>query len=278
MKHLTKTILVLSLLFLSKNVVAQTSENEYQLTYSNKGKLYFYWGWNKSIYSRSNIHFTGNDYNFTLDKVKATDAPYPLSWDYIHPKRMTIPQYNFRIGYFFKDNWSISFGNDHMKYVVVNGKNTKISGNINIDGSPYEGSYDNESINISPDFLKFEHTDGLNYENIELRHFSTLAENGKLRLQLIEGVGAGILLPKTNSTLLGMERNDEFHFSGFGASAVIGLQADYKGGFFIQAEAKGGYVNMYDIVTTKHKADRASQSFFFFQYNIVFGYKFQLIN
>lgn len=109
MKHLLVIILFLTLAGFSLN--AQTALQQ-------KGKFFFYWGWNKSIYSNSTIHFKGDDYSFRLDKVKASDKQSEPSLDYINPARMTIAQYNFRIGYFFNDRWSISFGNDHMKYVV----------------------------------------------------------------------------------------------------------------------------------------------------------------
>lgn len=33
---------------------------------SNKGKIFVSWGWNKGAFTHSNIHFKGNDYNFTL--------------------------------------------------------------------------------------------------------------------------------------------------------------------------------------------------------------------
>src|SRR5690606_35866007 len=116
----------------------------------------------------------GDDYSFRLDKVKATDKQSELSVDYINPAKMTIAQYNFRIGYFFKDNWSISLGNDHMKYVVSQGQIVEITGHIGRIGTDYNSDYNKDEIEIKGDFLKFEHTDGLNYENIELRHFSNL--------------------------------------------------------------------------------------------------------
>jgi len=74
--------------------------------------------------------------------------------------------------------------------------------------------------------------------------------------------------------LLGNERNDEFHLAGFGLGAIFAVNIAHKSGVFIQSEAKGGYINMPDMLTTKYSADRASQSFYFFQYNIVLGYKF----
>lgn len=51
---------------------------------------------------------------------------YHLSFDkYFNSGNITIPQYNFRVGYYFKPNWDISFGIDHMKYVLDQNQITK---------------------------------------------------------------------------------------------------------------------------------------------------------
>ena len=41
---------------------------------------------------------------------------------------MTIPQTNLRIGYFITDNYNISIGFDHMKYVMYNDRRVDYSG------------------------------------------------------------------------------------------------------------------------------------------------------
>jgi hypothetical protein len=60
----------------------------------------------------------GKDYNFTIENMVAHDDK---GWhvDYINPVKMTIPQTNFRIGYFINDHYSIALGVDHMKYVMA---------------------------------------------------------------------------------------------------------------------------------------------------------------
>ncbi len=77
-----------------------------------KGTFYAFWGWNRAAYSNSDIHFKGNDYDFTLYRVKAHDRPTPFSYhNYFQIDRITIPpQTNFKIGYFFKDNMAINIG------------------------------------------------------------------------------------------------------------------------------------------------------------------------
>jgi hypothetical protein len=243
-----------------------------------KGKLYVYWGWNRGWYNTSDIGFRGTDYDFDLENVVAKDRQTTFSLNsYLNPTLITIPQYNFKIGYFIGKNYDISFGVDHMKYVVPYGQSVKISGYIAGTGTIYDGIYENDDIIIEKEFLSFEHTDGLNYLNVEFRRFDNIFDLNQVRINLTEGFGMGALMPKTNARLLNNERHDDFHLAGFGIDAVAGINLTFYKVFFIQSELKGGYINMPDIRTTRNKADRASQSFFFSQLNIVFGVTINMV-
>ncbi len=248
---------------------------------TNKGKFFLYWGWNRANYSNSDIHFTGKNYDFTLHDVKAKDRQTPFSFnDYFNPGRITIPQNNYRIGYFLKENYTISIGVDHMKYVMVPNQTVKIDGKIN-EGTSYDRDYNNDDIVLAEDFLKLEHTDGLNYVNVEFRRFDEIGHyfginHKNFQINLTEGFGAGILYPRTDVTLLNKERHDEFHIAGWGASAVVGLDLTFFKYFFIQSDLKFGYINMPDVRTTIDPTDGATQSFTFFQRNILIGGRFNL--
>ena len=263
----------------------ETTPLEINFKTQNKGKFYFYWGWNKAQYSYSDIQFKGDDYNFTLYDVAAKDRQTP--WDagvYLNPGSMTIPQTVVRIGYYFHDNWNLSIGVDHMKYVMVGTQAVTINGYIDLQDplTQFNGVYNNAPLMIDEDFLQFEHTDGLNYVNLEISRVDNLGDyfkwdSKKIQLNILEAFGAGVLYPKTNSTLLSKERYDDFHLSGFGVSFKGGINLTFFNNFFVQGEIKTGYINMSDIRTTTSSADSASQEFFFFQRNISFGYIFQLV-
>lgn len=240
------------------------------------GEFYVYWGWNRDAFTKSDIHFTGEYYDFTLENVIAKDRQSPFEGNvYLNPGMATIPQYNFRVGYFLNDHYNVSFGIDHMKYVMQEYQIVKISGTIDSTYSQYDRSYENDDIILSNDFLLFEHTDGLNYVNFDIRRFDALFVWKHININITEGIGAGILFPRTNTTLLGGERYDEFHVSGFGVSGVVGLNFEFFNHFFIQTEMKGGFISMPDIRTTMDVADGASQTFFFGEMNIVFGANFR---
>lgn len=277
-KKVSKVLVTLMLLFFSVTMIAQKPTVE---KVTNKGKFYVYWGWNRGTYSNSDIHFKGENYDFTLSNVTASDRPTKFGLNpYFRIDKITIPQTNYRIGYFFKENYTISIGVDHMKYVMDRNQTVNINGSINT-GSVFDKTYTGESIVLTEDFLTFEHTDGLNYLNIEVKRFDDFSylfgiNSRNLQINLTEGFGAGILFPKSNVKLLNKERYDDFNVAGWGASASIGLNITFLKHFFIQSDVKVGYINMANVRTTKFKADSASQSFSFLENTLVFGGKFRL--
>ena len=248
---------------------------------SNKGKIFIYWGWNRATYSNSDISFKGNNYDFTLQDVVAYDRPTDFSYnDYFKLDRITIPQTNFRIGYFLNDHYTVSVGVDHMKYVVQSYQTVKINGEINA-GTPFDGVYNNDDIDLINEFLLMEHTDGLNYVNLEVKRFDEIGHligisDENLQLNITEGIGVGFLYPRTDVTLFNQPANDEFNVSGWGVSVGAGLNLTVFKHFFIQSDLKYGYIDMSNIRTTQDPSDTASQSFTFFEKTLVFGAKFNL--
>lgn len=287
----------------SLNTFAQEEIAVQRYTAHNKGKIFVSWGGNRESYTKSDVNFRGKDYNFTVANMKAHDKPKGYHIDYVNPANMTIPQTNFRMGYFFSDHYSVSIGWDHMKYVMTQNQTANVTGNINLPadqaGSFYNGDYNNTPVNMflygaqeggipggtqgnPPAFLMYEHTDGLNYINTEVSRHDDISKlfgitnTDKVQINLTEGLGAGLLYPKTNTTLLGKERHDDFHVSGYGLSAKAGINFTFFKYFYLQGELKGGYINMQDIKTTRSNDDSASQDFFFLQRIIAVGGIFRI--
>lgn len=82
---------IFSTLFIFITIIGFSQENTPPIQ-GKKGDFYFYWGWNRATHTKSDIHFTGNDYDFTLNDVVAKDRQSP--WDpaiYLNPANLTIP-------------------------------------------------------------------------------------------------------------------------------------------------------------------------------------------
>ena len=241
----------------------------------SKGDFYIYYGWNTSIYGNSDISFSGEDYDFTLYDVVAKDRPSKYRANlYFNPKTFSVPQYNFRIGYFVTDRIIISFGVDHMKYVVTNGQYVNITGTTKNLNSVETFTFSNEPIIITEDFLQYEHTDGLNYIHSDIRLSHDLFAIGHLSFVSDIGGGIGFLLPKTNAQILGRARHDDFNIAGIGLNALVAIDIKFFDLIFLKTEVKGGHINMPNIRTTSESIDKASQSFWFSELTFVFGAKF----
>lgn len=243
----------------------------------NKGKIYVLFGWNWARYTKSDIHFKGNNHHFTLHNVKAQDRPSPFSAElYLNPKNLSIPQTNIKVGYFFHHNWNVAVGIDHMKYVVEQYQNVKIEGVID-ERSIYDGSYNNDIIYLKKDFLEYEHTDGLNYIYFEINRMDRLLKTRFFDINLTEGFSTAALIPRSDVVLLKKEERDKYGVAGYGFGLKAAVNLTFFNYFYLQSEAKGGFIHLPNVKTTNNVNDKAQQSFFYFQNNILLGAIFPII-
>jgi hypothetical protein len=217
-----KKFLKIFLIFLVGNFVFAQNSNDGNIETSSKkslgekGTMFVFWGWNRAMFSKSDIHFKGNGYDFVLHNVVAHDRPSDLSWDYINPGEVSKPQFNFRLGYFIKDNLAIVIAQDHMKYVMDQDQTVDFTGHIS--DPTYAAMVQNGQVNLTDEkFLTFEHTDGLNYINLGVEKYKNLYAKENLEILWSYGGGLGLMFPKSNVKIFGNERSDRFHVAGFGA-------------------------------------------------------------
>jgi len=163
-----------------------------------------------------------------------------------------------------------------LKYVMVRDQTTTITGEINRRGSVYNGTYANDSIQLGYNFLRYEHTDGLNYVFLELnRHDEWFnLKQSKIRISTVVGAGPALLRPRTDVTLLNRQGRNVYHNAGYGVNGKLGLQVLLFNHFNIASELKGGYINMQHIRATENKEDIAKQQFGFLQFNFQIGATF----
>lgn len=237
-------------------------------------KWFILWGYNRSEYQDSDITFTGSsggttgkDYNFTLYNVKASDRQSQVELQFLTPWGMTVPQYNFRLGYYLDETHRAYFGVDHMKYVMVANQV------VNKTGTDWNGDAGSTKA-IDPTYLQYEHTDGLNYVNFGYEMLYPFWNGNSYKISFMHGPDIGFVLPKTNVTINNVNHHDDFNVAGYGASYKVGFVVDLGENWFGQLEFKKGLLNMPWIRTTSSPEDSASQKIEFWQYGWAFGYVF----
>jgi hypothetical protein len=279
-----RSLKIILVVFLLISVDSFAQRHSHKRKYPNqKNSVYFYWGYNRSAYTKSDIHFTGPDYDFTLINAEAKDRPSNDIKTYFNPKTFTVPQFNFRIGWFYKENWDWSIGWDHMKYVMRDDQLLYINGDI--DASPgfaLNGSYTNGDgkIRIAGEDLHYENTDGLNYVTVQLNHSATLyrTNDRKFAFMRVLGLGAGPVITQTGFLWDGTDHQSEQKFGGYGISAHTSLRFDFFNRFFLRNNLSGGFIHLPKNATVQRQNHYASHKFMFAQWEIVAGVFFYLRN
>ncbi|MBC8110374.1 MAG: hypothetical protein H7Y04_04875 [Verrucomicrobia bacterium] len=245
-----------------------------------KGKFYFQWGYSREKYSKSDIRFTGPGYDFTAKKAIARDDPEKFTLDkYFNPVKLTIPQFDLRIGYFLSERYSLSVGWDHLKYVVFDNQNVLINGYIDKNQYPaYGGIFKDTLVNFGY-YSHYELTDGANFARINLDRYQTVwkSRNKKSYLDLIAGAGIGVLIPNPTIRILDKRLPNKFMWGGFGVAVNAAIRFSFWKHFYLQAEVKGGYLDFLRVRTnSKNRADKATQTFSYAQASIQAGGYFRI--
>lgn len=186
------------------------------------GSLYFSWGYNTEWYTRSTVHVKqaglGNDYK--LLNVKAHDRP---GWneDFFNTA-LTVPQYNYRLGYFFneKQDFAFEINFDHTKYIIAEGQDVAVKGKRG-------GKEMNEKIKFSGDngFYYFLNN-GANFLlfNLVKRFQIYHTDNKYLKVDLLTKAGIGPVIPHVENSLFGQSNDPGFQIGGWNAGVETALR------------------------------------------------------
>ncbi len=230
-----------------------------------KGWVYFAGGTHRIWFTPSTISVRsqGNpNYNFTLYHVRGRDQG-GLKWD------AGAPQFGYTIGYYFANKgFGLEYHYDHIKYHIRPGQVVHMKGTID------RNAYDKDTT-LNPDFFYMEHSDGGNYAMFNIAKWLPITEtkDKKFILNLLVKAGLGFVNPKTNSTILGIRRDDKYYLSGYVMGVESGLRFNAFKYIIATTTFKGVFANYNKFLIHdgfgKHK-------FFSLQFNYMFGAQFPL--
>ena len=249
-----------------------------------KGTIYGYWGYNRTAYTKSNMRFVGPEYDFTLVGVRAADNPSTDIKQYVRASTITVPQFNARIGYYFKDHWAISLGYDHMKYLINDGNQVKMYGHVDagVDTvTNLSGDYDGEVFTTDRTKFHYENSNGLNYLRAEVTRtdqWLTFGKNKWFGFSTNVGLSAGALLTFNDFRFAGNDDRVTISLSGYGLSVSSGLRFEFFKHVFLQANVNGGF---HHLVKVKSRPDPSKQYYIkqkygFIEGNVVLGLMFYI--
>jgi hypothetical protein len=211
-------------------------------------EVYASWGYNKEWYTNSTIHVSqpklGNDYDFV--HVKAHDHP---GWDEgLFSKALSIPQYNYRLGFLLDDErgWGFEINFDHTKYIFAD-QDVKLKGTLY--GRPVDTTIAfNEAngfyyyLNNGANFLLF---------NVTKRWHVLKTRKEKVKVDFLGKFGVGPVIPHTQNSLFGQANHQGFQFGGWNTGLEGSLRATFFRYIYLEYSNKMDYarysgLNLYE--------------------------------
>jgi len=217
-------------------------------------EVYLSWGYNKEWYTHSSVHISqpslGNDY--TMEHVKSHDHP---GWDDgIFNKALSIPQYNYRLGFLLdeKRGWGFEINFDHTKYIIQD-QDVRIKGTMN--NHPVDTSVAfNEAngfyyyLNNGANFLLF---------NVTKRWHLLATRDEKVKIDGYAKFGVGPVIPHTQNELFGKENKPGFQLGGWNTGFEGVVRATFFNAFYLEYSNKLDYARYSGLHIYEGKARQA---------------------
>jgi hypothetical protein len=229
---------------------------------TDRREFFVSWGYNGDQFTKSDIHFSqpslGND--FTLVGVQARDSK---GWTDLFNHGLTVPQYNVRIGGFFNDRWGLELALDHIKWIVRQDQQVRMTGTL--EGEPVD-----REITITPDVLRYQLNNGANPIFVNLiRRVRLAGEPGRTgHLAFLAKVGGGFAVPHTENAVFDQPNDAGFQFfQGWDVDAAAAVRIHLLKPLYVEFEEKFVYARYFgvniDRGTARHSVKASEFTFNF---------------
>ncbi len=268
MKKISSKFLILacflcSLLF--SEIQAQRVFSNVKKISHGRGTLFGNFGWNRAYYTEGDISFKAYGYDFSIKEGHFSDKQSKSFSDFLSVNTPNSPQYNLRMGYYFRNKMAFSLGVDHIKYIFDDGNAALLSGTINqgID-SVWSGEYNNQAVITNRTDFHLENR--MNYISLGLMRTEKLfqARNKTFALCVSLGIGMGGVLSSTDFNFEKNYSKKAISMSGFQLNAQGSVRLEFFQNFFVQGELSGNSVYQNKLITRKGDLTALSKQHFLY--------------
>lgn len=220
-----------------------------------KGEFYFSWGYNKEWYTHSTVKVNqpGLNSNYQLNDVHSHDH---IGWDEgLLSIPISIPQYNYRLGYFFNRKKGLAFeiNFDHTKHIITDGQPVRITGTLNgrqvdssINFSEANGFY--YYLNNGANFLLFNIVKRWNWYESRL---------GRFKVDGLGKAGIGPLIPHVQNMFFGQQNDPGFQLGGWNMGVEGGVRATFFKHAYLEFTNKMDYARYSNLKVYQGTARQA---------------------
>ena len=252
-----RTFICLLIVLFSAGLKAQTIT----IPAEKKSRHTFYvsWGYNTEWYTNSTVHVKqeslGNDYQ--LNNVRGHDHK---GWDEtsLFKQALTIPQYNYRIGYMDEQRgMGIEINFDHTKYIIEQDQDINITGQIGDRTMDTTIRYSN-----SNGFYYFLNN-GANFFliNFVKRWHLYHDKQDRIRIDGLGKIGVGPVVPHVENSFFGKNNKPGFQIGGWNTGIEGDLKATFYKYVYLEYGAKFDYARYSNLAVYEGKARQSFGTF-----------------
>ncbi len=237
---LKNSCILLALCFTATSFLTASAQTTKPAKKHRKGALYFSWGYNQEWYTPSTVHVSPGALNNNYDLVSVRGVDH-MGWNNksIFKQALTIPQYNYRLGYYFnqKQDLGIEINFDHTKFLIADSQMIQQKGT-------YQGTaVDRKILFSAKNGFYYFLNNGANFFlfNIVKRVGLYQSANHNFMLDFVGKVGIGPVVPHVENELFGQANDMGFQFGGWNTGVETVLRATFRKYGFIEFSQKGDY-------------------------------------
>jgi len=236
-----------------------------------KGEFYFSWGYNKAYYTNSNIYINqpALNNNFVFKNTVLVDNP---GWNKgLLKTPLTIPQYNYRFGYFFDKNkdWAFEINFDHTKALIKDNNTVRMVGTYN--GSAIDSSFifSEQGVGTSRNYYYLNNGANFLLFNIVKRNRFKSLSGKHILFDGLGKFGIGPLIPHVENFLFGKANDSKFQFGGWNTGVEYALRSTFYKKLYLEFAGKLDYAAYYNLNVYQ---GNARQNFGTLEFILSFGY------
>ncbi len=245
----TVAIMVVFVLSIPSLSAAQTKSEK-------KGEFYFSWGYNTEWFTRSNVYINQPELqnNYSFRNIKGNDH---RGWDdELLKKDITIPQYNYRLGYFFdrKKGLALEINFDHTKFIFTDNQQAHINGVL------HGRAVDSSILFSNSNGFYYYLNNGANFLLFNLVKRWTVHQsktNKAFRLDFLGKAGLGPVIPHVENSFFGDKNKPHFQLGGWNIGAEGALKAIFFDRVYLEFCNKLDYARYSNLKIYKGTARQA---------------------
>jgi hypothetical protein len=229
-------------------------------------RLYCAWGYNGEFYTKSNIKISqpSLNNNYMLQNIQGNDY---VGWNYhLFKQQLSIPQYNYRLGFWLKKHksWGFDLSFDHTKFQLTPGQYAHWVGTVG-------GRHIDTNLTIVESYFHWKLNNGANFFcfNVMKRFYLIGTKNGYFKLYNIYKLGVGPTVPHVENTLMGVPNDAHFQLGGYN----FGFEGNYRleifNYFYLDFAQKIDYARYFGLRVYK---GTASQNFWCYELISTLGF------